>query len=271
MTIRNDWKTSISTSILTMSDERLADMQNNGVEFMELTCCDYKECPEYPQTAKKMFSKAADYGVTIRSFHLPFCVEGGFVDPASADAAERKRFMDIQVPLLKAAADSGVEIAVIHPSGEPYEEETRAENLKYSIGTIAELNEIAKKSGIKLAVENLPRTCICRNCEEIKAYTENIPDIFYCFDSNHSLKDSNKDFIETMGERIVALHISDYDFINERHWFPGEGSNKWQEIIETLEKVGYSGSWNYEIDKAYTHPVKRFADNHSELLKGIIK
>ncbi len=271
MASRNDWNTSISTHILRMTKERLLDMQSNGVRFMELTCSELEECADYPQTAGKFFSDAAEYGIKIRSFHLPFFAGGRFADPASTEEAERKRFMDIQVPLLKAAADSGVEIAIVHPSGEPYAEETRTENLKYSLETMAELNEIAKKSGIKLAVENLPRTCIGRNCAEIKAYAENIPGIFYCYDSNHSLTDSNKSIIETMADRIVALHISDYDFINERHFMPGEGDNNWQEILETLERVGYCGTWNYEVNQSHDIPVGDFVRNHNDLLKGIIK
>ena len=45
----------------------------------------------------------------------------------------------------------------------------------------------------------------------------------------------------------VSLHISDYDFIDERHDLPGHGINQWGKLLDLLENAGYSGPALYEI------------------------
>ena len=55
------------------------------------------------------------------------------------------------------------------------------------------------------------------------------------------------DFIREMKNKIITTHISDYDFINERHWLPGEGKLNWKEILDALKEINYSGVWMYEI------------------------
>ena len=46
--------------------------------------------------------------------------------------------------------------------------------------------------------------------------------------------------------RIGNVHISDYDFIDERHELPGNGKNDWPAIIAGLEKLDYDGPFLYE-------------------------
>lgn len=46
-------------------------------------------------------------------------------------------------------------------------------------------------------------------------------------DTNHLLKDLTEEFIKNLGLKVVTLHVSDYDRIDERHWIPGKGVNDW--------------------------------------------
>ena len=50
-----------------------------------------------------------------------------------------------------------------------------------------------------------------------------------------------------MANKIVTLHVSDYDFINERHWLPGEGKIDWIEFMKKFNTIGYKGVWMYEV------------------------
>ena len=68
-----------------------------------------------------------------------------------------------------------------------------------------------------------------------------------CYDTNHLLGEAPLDFIKKIGPKIITLHVSDYDFINERHWLPGEGDNDWQAVYSALSDVGYNGVWMYEV------------------------
>ena len=63
-----------------------------------------------------------------------------------------------------------------------------------------------------------------------------------------------------VGDKIITLHVSDYDFMNERHWLPGEGQNDWQKIIKSLKEVGYTGVWMYEIRFTCPNTILRDRD-----------
>ncbi len=268
MTNRKNWQTSFSLHIPSFSEERLIDLKENTVNFIELTCGELKGFENFDINAKSIFKTAENQGVKIRSVHLPFA-PFSFFDPASEDKAVRDNFLKIQSELIKICSQSGAEIAVVHPSGEPYSPEKRNVHINYSLESIIRLNEIAENEGIILAVENLPRSCILRDVKEIEIFKKEIPDIHFVFDSNHSLIDSNAEIIKAMGEKIVALHISDYDFIDEKHLLPGKGKVNWQEISACLEEVNYNGTWNYELSN---EPIKAsvLKQNHLDILSGKI-
>ena len=73
------------------------------------------------------------------------------------------------------------------------------------------------------------------------------------------------------------MHLSDYDYIDERHWLPGEGKINWKELISGLESVNYNGPLMYEINRGSTPTILRdnpvspseFAINASQLINGL--
>ena len=112
--------------------------------------------------------------------------------------------------------------------------------------------------------ENLPRTCLCRTSDEMLRFLRDIPALRVVFDTNHSLKEDNAHYIRAVGEKIVTLHVSDYDFIDEKHWLPLEGKNDWEAILTALEEVGYAGRFLYELRSGYTY--EQVAENYRRLL-----
>lgn len=263
MSTRTDWPLASSRPAEKFGREMLAAMQKAGIRYMELSSGHlkpYTELLDYKNKAKEIYALAKSYDVTISSIHLPF-VPFEKIDPALAAVEERSYMYTLQSDLMKAAADSGIEIAVIHPSGEPYREEERPERLKYAIDMIARLTDSAKASGITLALENLPRTCLCRTHDEMELFLDAIPDLRVCFDTNHNLAEPNSEYIRAVGSRIVTLHVSDYDFIDERHWFPMDGKIDWKELLSVLEEVGYEGRFTYETmpeGKTYEELVNNY-------------
>ena len=72
------------------------------------------------------------------------------------------------------------------------------------------------------------------------------------FDTNHALAEDNITFLSSLinsGIPIHSLHISDYDFVDERHRLPGDGVNRWQDILALLERAGYTGPLMYEVSR----------------------
>lgn len=268
MTDRHSWPLALSYAAAKFGDETLSAYRDAGIRYMEFSGSDpnpFRET-DYIRKAREIYAKAKSYDVTISSIHLPFA-PFGLLDPAKADPAVRDSIVAYQSELLRAAADSGVDIAVIHPSGEPYEEGEREDRLECAIDTIGRLNAIAKEAGITLALENLPRTCLCRNSADMLRFLHAIPDLHVCFDTNHNLAEPNVDFIRAVGSRIVTLHVSDYDFVDEKHWFPMEGLNPWNDMFAALEEVGYSGRFTYEVGFKDGKTIADVAENFAHLMQ----
>lgn len=101
----------------------------------------------------------------------------------------------------------------------------------------------------ELCIEELPRTCLGRNSTELLRIIAPYPDVKICFDTNHLLSEGLLHFVETCGDRIATVHVSDYDMIDERHWFPGKGKIDWPALYRALMKVGYKVVFMYELKR----------------------
>ena len=86
-----------------------------------------------------------------------------------------------------------------------------------------------------------------------------------CFDLNHLLIESNIDFIRAVGSRIITLHVSDFDYIDECHLLPLEGKTDWTSIFRELEKVGYNGRFMYEVYGRGKHTLSELPENKKTL------
>lgn len=194
-------------------------------------------------------TRARDAGLDIRSFHLPFYLapEDGPVDPASLDADVRKHTAEVHARFVRTAASVGARLAVVHACLEQDSEPRRAERIARAKESLVALADVAEPLGVTLCVEDLPRTCLGNTAEELADIISCDDRLRICFDVNHLLFGSHADFLRILGPKIVATHISDYDFVNERHWLPGEGKIDWPALMDGLDAVGYTGAFNYEL------------------------
>ena len=151
---------------------------------------------------------------------------------------------------MHAAAEAGIRVFVVHPSYEPIGGD-RPQRMERSRSNLALLVREAESLGARLCVENMARTCLLNSSAEMIDCLKAVPGLYMCFDSNHLLGEANPDFLRLLYEaglagRIGNVHISDYDFIDERHELPGNGKNDWPAIIAGLEKLDYDGPFLYE-------------------------
>lgn len=253
-----------------LTDETFAGYRAAGITHMEISltaeACDALNYREVRELADR-------HGVLLWSFHLPFAPFSK-IDISRKDLAAAT--VDYLSELLKRAANIGIETFVIHASGEPIAEEDRPERMKIAQESLCRLADLAKSEGGRVAVENLPRTCLGRDSADIRALTAVHPDLCVCFDTNHLLAEPALDFIRAVGAKTVTTHVSDYDRLDEKHWLPGEGVTDWQELYTALTAVGYKGPWLYEL--GYTAPASRprsrdltaadFARNAQEIFAG---
>lgn len=205
----------------------------------------------------EMLSKK--YNIELWSYHLPF---GPFreIDISSPDKELREHTIRYFSELIKKAGDIGIDKVIIHPSGEPISDDMRAEKLKCSMDSLDRLAEIAFLEGVTIAVEDLPRTCLGNTADELAKIISVNDKLRVCFDTNHLLSDNNVNFMRTLGDKIITVHVSDYDFINERHWLPGEGKVDWKEFMTEFNQIGYDGVWMYEVSLVCPPTIVRDRD-----------
>jgi sugar phosphate isomerase/epimerase len=248
MTNRKNWLPSASTCWDTLGAEMYRSLAEEGIHHVELSGGNVRffEELDFVRTAPQVIAEMRACDVEPSSIHLPFA-PFETMDPTSPDDGVRDRIVETQGELLHAAADVGIPIAVIHPSGEPYRAFERGERMRRCIDTLGRIAEIASDCGVRLAVENLPRTCLGNIHEEIRLMVSEIPSLYVCFDTNHSLRQSNVDFVRALGDRIITIHASDYDMIDERHLLPFLGRNDWNGILTAMEETDYSGFFTFEV------------------------
>lgn len=223
---------------------------------------------------KELEKRANESGVHLWSFHLPFTALDKS-NVSSMDREIRENSIRYISEMMKKAMSIGIKIFVVHPSRECIYACERAERIKVAQESMGRLADVAGMYGV-VAVENLPRTCLGRNSTEIKQLLEADGRLKVCFDTNHLLAQPIKEFILDVGDRIITTHFSDYDFLNERHWLPGEGKINWVEVIETLEQVRYAGPILYELGFLPQDNIERrkltvedFRRNHNLLINKL--
>lgn len=259
-----------STPFEFLKQKYFAEYKAAGITAMELSVdAEYYELINIKSIAKEAVSE----GVNTWSFHLPYYRLKG-AEITKTNEEERQFAVNFHSEWIKKTADAGFKYAVIHPSGEPIYPKERGEQLKASRACIAELSLIAKENGMRLAVEVLPRTCLGNCSAELLDLLKDAPDAGVCFDTNHLLIEKTSNFIDAVSDKILTLHMSDYDGIDERHWLPGEGIIDWNDFMNRLDSINYTGVLMYEVNRNITstihreHPltVAEIAQNAKELI-----
>lgn len=224
-----------------LEKEGLLDMQKAGIKGIELSFDDYSN-----MDFKGIKTNADECGISLWSLHLPF-LPFEKIDISSTDPDVRKYSVDMIKDIISRSAEVGINRFVVHASGEPVLPPVRSERKKCSKESLFECSEFLKKYNGVIAVENLPRTCLGKNSNEINELTSVNDNLNVCFDTNHLLEQESGEFLKNLNKKIETLHVSDYDFVNERHWLPFKGSVDWAKMIENLEKANYNGPWLYEV------------------------
>lgn len=182
-------------------------------------------------------------GNYLWSVHLPF---GGGWDAAHFSEKDREDVVCGYKRIIDLTACWKPSVYVLHGCLEPVSDEQREARLLHGIQTVKELNEYAAKYGAKIALEDLPRSCL-GNCTAEMERMVSGSGVKICFDVNHLLTDSHKNFLDALENEIITTHLSDYDGEDERHWLPGEGIVPWKMIFDRLEGVNYSGPYLFEL------------------------
>ena len=236
-----------------LTDNVARQLVEGGIEVLEIAM----SAEEFPEADfVKTAEVAKRHGLEIGSIHLPIAPQQIY-DVTNKHATGA---MAYQTELIKRAEVMGVKHIVMHSGGEPLVEQERTERVKRAGEALPRLADVAGAYGADICIEDLPRTCLGRDSDEILTMLSYDERLRVCFDANHLFREKEADFIRKIGKKIATTHISDRDHINERHWLPGEGIVDWISVMDALEEVGYDGNWIYEIGLSCPPTIYRDRD-----------
>jgi sugar phosphate isomerase/epimerase len=147
----------------------------------------------------------------------------------------------------------------------------RSEALERACASIERLLRYCERLGIKLAIENLnplPATgeliLLGDNLEELQQLLEKFSSPYLCIvlDAGHAnTAEGVTEYITRLGQFIVGIHVHDNDGLSDSHSQLGSGTLPWDEFIEVLKAVSFSGPLNVELfDDEEKLTAKRFLE-----------
>lgn len=187
--------------------------------------------------AEKARKTAEKFGITCNQSHAPFPVR-------------IKEIYDFLPAAIEATAVAGGKICVVHPNNDM----TPEENAVMYRG----LMPFARKFGVKVATENMwnwendrAAVAACSHPENFREHVDVVNDEFMgaCVDIGHAemFPDSGAArMIETLGDRVIALHVHDNDKWHDNHQLPGTMSIDFDAVTAALKKIGYKGEMTLE-------------------------
>ena len=245
MSNRKDWKLGLSIGRCTA--EALNRAANCGIQTVEISGVGGEA---FFDSWKKIPVWALESGVSVRSLHLPFRAKDPVANLIDPDPEHWASTVAVYERYMQGASEGEVRILVTHPSCSLFSEEERPSVLDFGIQRIGFMTDLAKKYGLILAVENMPRT-LCRTSDEARKMLDAVPDLKFCFDTNHLYLQDHASYLRQVADRLITTHISDYDLKQEQHWLPMYGQINWRSLLSVYEEIGYDGPFLYETGRAF--------------------
>ncbi len=179
---------------------------------------------------------------------------------ASADPARRARTIAYMQGVVRFAHDLGGKIVTVVPTtvGNVVPEASPEQEWDWVVAGLREVNALAERLGIRLALEPLNRfeTYFLNRCDQALALARDVgPSCGVCLDAFHLNIEEADMFaaIRAAGDRLADFHVAD----NNR-MAPGQGALDWGRIVGTLREVGYDGALTVEfvapIDRTPANP-----------------
>jgi sugar phosphate isomerase/epimerase len=247
--------------------ERLAEAKALGFDCIDFDIAgawkDAEMEAAYFEHLEEGMAAVIESGLPVNCIHIPF---GDRWNPCLLDEEKRLAVVEKFRAILARTAPVKPFGYIVHGSFEPNgdeEREAKIEQLKRS------MREMADATESYLCVEILPRTCLLNTAKEARRIIEEIgiQNVRICIDVNHFLQEKAEDGAMLLGDLIKTTHISDHDYIDERHWMPGEGKIDWNALLGAFEKIGYKGAFNYEL----TAPLADIKENYEKLFTAYDK
>lgn len=263
---------------------RAAEFKAAGINEAEL--CVFASRDSVGQALEeggKVYDALMAANIDVWSTHLP---TGELWDICNLDEDLRRRNVQNLKHVMRAAAGWGAGLVVVHGLGGDGDDDRLQRIIDACRRSLDEMSTFAARCGMRVAVENLPRSPLEKSWANLKLMDSCAG---LCFDVNHLLLQSHEEFLDDLEKYIITTHLSDYDAgrtscnpkmapgalendtihffdgrLGERHWKPGEegGIVPWEMVCRRLIKAGYRGPWMFETNmKDYIYTAQEVVDS----------
>ncbi len=244
-------------------EETLHEIKRAGIEAVELDICGFWDGYTFEEFAKPSAEKVVKAGLRLNSVHFPFGMP--WIDLASPWERDRLAIIKWCKKMFSILDEFAPKAYVFHPGGDHVNKENYEVETAKLYDTV---RQIAEGTNACVCVENMVRGELMDTVDKVLDFARSVPTAGVTLDLNHLLQDKPEEAIERLGKRIKALHVSDYDFINERHMMPKEGKIEWRKVLSALEKAGVDCAFNYELYmKKYGYTYVQIKENYDSLFE----
>lgn len=230
--------------------DRLKEIKKQGFYSVEVSFgkggCYKVSMERVTQNANRFLGAVLDEGLVLNSVHLPF---SRFCYFSSSDEGVRAFASEEMQKLIAECDKFSPKHYILHSKTGTESEGLWAARVPALIKTAKELVTVTKNN---ICLENMVAS-FPRTAQELASIVDEVKGARVCVDTNHFLKEKTQDAIATLGKRIATIHVSDHDYVYEKHWLPKEGKIDWMKVLGALEKVGYNGVFNYEVKQVYSY------------------
>jgi sugar phosphate isomerase/epimerase len=203
---------------------------------------------------KGIIELTAQCGIKVDSLHVPYSQK---YDPSWVDSEERSGSVCRIAMAMAAAVELGANTVILHLNSWPSQPDRQSDEAL--LRSLEALIESAENMQIKLAAENLPGELslrfLRRALEEFKSGC-----FGFCYDSSHDQLGPDKPYeiLEKYADRLFAVHLSDNDGQEDRHWIPFTGIVDWKRVCGILKAARYSYPLLLEVENPGEMPTAEF-------------
>ena len=127
--------------------------------------------------------------------------------------------------------------------------------------SIQELCETAEELGLNIALENLPAKYyffMSKAEDFVKFYRETNLPVGIVMDLGHAnLEGQIEPFFNMLADKIIHIHASDNDGVEDQHFGIGQGKIDYDWFAETIKKMGYDKSVIVESTTNVQESIKK--------------
>lgn len=207
--------------------ERLCQIKKAGFDSTML----WWEDEYWPRAIDKstFVSMADSCGLKVDNYHLPYESTNLLF---SRKSAQRSQYVAEVLRQIEGCKTSGAEKIVMHVTD-------RTDTIPDTATMLESMETIVRHAediGIKIAAEN---THYYKQIDTLLQEIES-PYLGLCYDTSHDFVkgQSRSMLLSKYSHRLMCVHISDNDFIEDRHWLPGNGIIPFKSFINTIKDSG---------------------------------